>query len=108
MSMKLSLKEVLARQAECRDAPPESSVFHAPNIWIVPVHIQQPVSLAKAMTTLGIGLSMAHKALNRLAAHETIAMAIPGDIATIAAALEPYGVTVTAYDAANAPAPLAR
>lgn len=103
MSTKLSLQEALARQAEGPDARPVSSVFHMPNVCIAPVHIQHPVSLAKAIMTLGIGLTAAHQALNRLADRETIAMAIPRDLATITAALEPHGVTVTPYADADAP-----
>jgi hypothetical protein len=97
MSMKLSLKEALARQAEWREKPQEPSVSLAPNVWIVPGQIEHPVSLAKAFMTLGIGLSAAHHALNRLAAREAIAMGFPRDVAAIAAVLEPFGVTVTAY-----------
>lgn len=108
MSMKLSLKEALARQAEWRDAPPEPSDSRTPNVWITPVYIPKTISLAKAMMTFGVRLTVAHDAINRLAARETIAMAIPGDITAIAAVLEPYGVTVTAYESADTPASLAR
>lgn len=98
MSTKLSLKEVLARQAEWQDAPPEPSVSLAPTVWIEPVYIPRTISLARAMMDFGIRLKVAHDAINRLAARETIAVPIPGDVATIAAALEPFGVVVTAYD----------
>lgn len=100
--MKLSLKEVLERQDEWRDAPPEPSDTRTANVWITPVHIPQTISLAKAMMTFGVRLKVAHDAINRLAARETIAMVIPGDVAAIAAVLEPYGVTVTAYAGADA------
>jgi hypothetical protein len=97
MSMKLSLKEALARAAEWRDAPPEPSVFVAPNVCIVPQEICDIVMLAKTMVRLGLRLKLAHDAINRLAERETIAIAIPGEVDAIATALEPYGVSVTAY-----------
>jgi hypothetical protein len=103
MSTKLSLKEVLERQAEWRDAPPEPSVSLTPTVWIKPIYIPRTISLAMAMMDFGVRLKVAHDAINRLAARETIAVAIPGDVAAIAAALEPYGVAVTAYDGAVAP-----
>lgn len=103
MSKKLSLREVLERQAEWRDAPPEPSVFPTPTVWIKPIYIPHTISLAKAMMDFGVRLKVAHDAINRLAARETIAVAIPGNVGAITAALEPYGVAVTAYEGAVAP-----
>ncbi|MBC7580797.1 MAG: hypothetical protein H7312_26070 [Tardiphaga sp.] len=98
MSMKLSLREALERAAASKDEPlaPLDSV--APNVWIKPIDIPHIVALAKAMVGLGLRLKYAHEAINRLAASETIAIAIPGEVGAIAAALEPYGVIVTAYE----------
>lgn len=97
MSMKLSLKEVLARQGEWPDAALEPSDFAVPSVRIEPVYIPNTIALAKAMMVFGVRLKVAHDAINRLAARETIAVAIPGDVDAIAAALAPYGVKVTAY-----------
>lgn len=103
MSTNLSLKEALARQAGWQDVPLEPSTFAEPTVSIAPVQVHDTVSLAMAMMTFGVRLKVAHDAINRLAARETIAVAIPGDVAAIAAALEPYGVTVTACVNETAP-----
>ena len=97
MSTKLSLREALERAAASRDEPLAPFDSFAPNVWIKPIDIPHIVSLAKAMVDLGLRLKYAHEAINRLAASETIAIAIPGEVVAIAAALEPYGVSVTAY-----------
>jgi hypothetical protein len=99
MSMKLSLKEALARRDEWQGEPLELSVSRTPSVWIKPVNLTRTIPLAKAMTALGVRLWIAHDAVTRLAARETIAVAIPGEVNAIAAALEPYGVAVTAYEA---------
>ena len=98
MSMKLSLKEALERAVASRDEPLEPFDSIAPNVWIKPIEIPHIVLLAKEMVALGLRLKYAHESINRLAASETIAVAIPGEVKAIAAALEPYGVTVTAYE----------
>jgi hypothetical protein len=97
MSTKLSLKDFLARQAEWLAEPLAPFDSLVPNVWIKPEHIPHTIELAKAMMKLGLRLKYAHEAINRLAAGETVATAIPGEVDAIAAALEPYGVSVTAY-----------
>jgi len=98
MSMKLSLKEVLERQAEWRDEPLELSVSRIPSVWIEPENLTQTIPLAKAMMTFGVRLWIAHDAISRLAARETVGVFIPGELSAIKAALEPFGVHVTAYE----------
>ena len=98
MSMKLSLKEVLERQAEWRDEPLELSVSRIPSVWIEPENLTQTIPLAKAMMTLGVRLWIAHDAISRLAARETVGVFIPVELGTIRAVLEPFGVRVAAYE----------
>ena len=74
MSTKLSLKEVLGRLDDAKAASPDQSDIGAVDVTLRATDIKQPVQLARFLRDNGLRLRLAHEALNRLSAGESVSV----------------------------------